>query len=214
MNAMKTITSRALTVLALSLVASHAALAALPIQQWNLANGARVWLVESHGIPMVDVQVDFDAGARRDPAGKSGLASVTARMTSKGIAAGDGAALDENQLSEAWADLGGSFGGGASADRMSFTMRSLTYPDLLPKAVQLAARQLGEPSFPEAVWLRAWYGDAGYASIRGFVEELKSQVRVIDAREWLPAESFADGHHMTPTAADDYTRRLATEVAR
>ena len=154
MNAMKTITSRALTVLALSLVASHAALAALPIQQWNLANGARVWLVESHGIPMVDVQVDFDAGARRDPAGKSGLASVTARMTSKGIAAGDGAALDENQLSEAWADLGGSFGGGASADRMSFTMRSLTYPDLLPKAVQLAARQLGEPSFPEAVWLR------------------------------------------------------------
>ena len=33
-------------------------------------------------------------------------------------------------------------------------MRSLTYPDLLPKAAQLAARQLGEPSFPEPVWLR------------------------------------------------------------
>ena len=181
MIAMKTMTRRAITVLALTLVTSHAALAAIPIQQWNLANGARVWLVESHGIPMVDVQVDFDAGARRDPAGKSGLAGVTARMTSKGIAAGDRAAgppqgasaplggsavapatsvgvnepaLDENQLSEAWADLGGSFGGGASADRMSFTMRSLTYPDLLPKAVQLAARQLGEPSFPETVWLR------------------------------------------------------------
>jgi zinc protease len=154
MIAMKLMARQALAVLALALVSSQAAMAAIPIQQWNLANGARVWLVESHGIPMVDVQVDFDAGARRDPVGKSGLAGVTAGMTSKGIAAGQGPALDENELSEAWADLGGSFGGGASADRMSFTMRSLTYPDLLPKAVQLAARQLGEPSFPETVWLR------------------------------------------------------------
>jgi zinc protease len=154
MTAMKSMARHALAALALALVSAQAALAALPIQQWNMANGARVWLVESHGIPMVDVQVDFDAGARRDPAGKSGLASVTASMTAKGIAAGDGPALDENELSEAWADIGGSFGGGASADRMSFTMRSLTYPDLLPKAVQLAARQLGEPSFPERIWLR------------------------------------------------------------
>ena len=37
---------------------------------------------------------------------------------------------------------------------MSFTLRSLTYPDLLQKAVQLAARQLGEPSFPDTVWQR------------------------------------------------------------
>ena len=37
---------------------------------------------------------------------------------------------------------------------MSFTLRSLTYPDLLAKAVQLAARQLGEPAFPDDVWQR------------------------------------------------------------
>ena len=37
---------------------------------------------------------------------------------------------------------------------MSFSLRSLSYPDILPKAVQLAARQLGEPSFPEAIWQR------------------------------------------------------------
>jgi zinc protease len=102
----------------------------------------------------VDVELDFDGGGRRDPAGKSGLASVAASMTSKGIGAADGPALDENQLSEAWADLGASFGGGASSDRMSFTMRSLTYPDLLPRAAQLAARQLGDPTFPQAIWLR------------------------------------------------------------
>ena len=37
---------------------------------------------------------------------------------------------------------------------MSFSLRSLTDPDLLDKAVQLAARQLGEPAFPDAVWQR------------------------------------------------------------
>jgi zinc protease len=77
-------------------------------------------------------------------------------MASKGVRAGaDGApALDENALGEAWADLGASFGGGAGNDRMSFSLRSLTYPDLLAKATQLAARQLGEPAFPEAIWAR------------------------------------------------------------
>jgi zinc protease len=155
MISMKLTARGALAALALAVVCAQPVFAAIPIQQWNLANGAKVFLVESHGIPMVDVEVDFDAGARRDPADKSGLASVTAMMTSKGIAAvADRPALDENQLSEAWADLGGSFGEGAGGDRMSFTMRSLSYPDLLPKAVQLAARQLGEPSFPEAIWRR------------------------------------------------------------
>lgn len=129
--------------------------AALPIQHWTQPSGARVWLVESHVLPMVDVQIDFDAGSRRDPADKAGLASVTAGMTSKGVrAAGAMPALDENQLSEAWADLGAGFGAGATTDRMSFSLRTLTDPKLLPRAVELAARQLGEPAFPEDVWAR------------------------------------------------------------
>ena len=104
---------------------------------------------------MVDVQIDFDAGSRRDPADKAGLASVTAMMLSKGVKAnGANAALDDNQLSEAWADLGASFSAGAGADRMSFSLRSLTYPDLLGKAVDLAARQMGHPAWPNAIWLR------------------------------------------------------------
>ena len=131
------------------------AAAALPIQKWQQPSGAQVWLVESPSLPMVDVQIDFDAGDRRDPADKAGLASLTADMTSKGIEARNGQpALDENQLGEAWADLGAAFGGGAGSDRMSFTFRSLTYPDLLAKAAALGARQLGEPAFPDAIWQR------------------------------------------------------------
>ena len=147
-------------VLALLLLGGPA-LAAIPIQHWVQPSGAKVYLVESPSIPMVDFRLEFDAGGRREPAEKAGLASVTAGMTSKGITAAKGtaatpypSALDENQLSEAWTDLGAGFGGGAGSDRMSFSLRSLTYPDLLPKAVQLAARQLGEPAFPEDVWQR------------------------------------------------------------
>ncbi|HVZ44558.1 MAG TPA: pitrilysin family protein [Ramlibacter sp.] len=136
------------------LVAGNAS-AALPIQNWAQPSGARVWLIESHVLPMVDVQMDFDAGERRSPPDKAGLADVTAGMASKGLAARDGEpAMDENQLGEAWADLGAAFAGSASADRMSFTMRSLTDPKLLPQAVRLGARQLGEPSYPDDVWTR------------------------------------------------------------
>ena len=146
--------------LASCLLASTWAHAALPIQHWTQASGARVYLVESHAIPMVDVQIDLDAGSRRDPAGQAGLASAMAGQMASGlrpVSAGLGAyapALDENQIGEAWADLGASFGASAGADRMSFSLRSLSYPDLLDKAVALAARQMAHPSFPEAVWLR------------------------------------------------------------
>lgn len=144
---------------ATSLFHINSALAGIPIEHWTQASGVQVYLVPSPAIPMVDVQIDFDAGSRRDPADQAGLASVTASMTSKGVLASVGAAgtepaLDENALSEAWADLGASFGAGAGSDRMSFSLRSLTYPDLLIKATQLAARQLGEPAFPPAIWLR------------------------------------------------------------
>ena len=131
------------------------AAAAIPIQTWTQPNGARVYLVESPAIAMVDVQIDFDAGGRRDPPAQVGLASVTASMLGKGLRAEKGdAALDENALSEAWADLGAQFGASAGSDRLSFSLRSLTEPDLLAKAVALAARQIAEPAFPDAVWQR------------------------------------------------------------
>ena len=158
-NTMKFIATKAIytpaRVIFGTLYCLNSAFAALPIENWTQPSGAQVFLVQSPAIAMVDVQIDFDAGLRRDPADKAGLASVTALMLSKGIKAdGVNAALDDNQLSEAWADLGASFSAGAGADRMSFSLRSLTYPDLLGKAVDLAARQMGHPAWPNAIWLR------------------------------------------------------------
>ncbi|OOG40951.1 pitrilysin family protein [Polaromonas sp. A23] len=127
--------------------------AVIPVQHWTQASGAKVYLIESPAIAMVDVQLDFDAGSRRVTADRSGLAGVTASLLSKGVAARGGApALDENALGEAWADLGAQFGASAGADRFSFSLRSLTEPELLDQAVKLAARQIAEPSFPADIW--------------------------------------------------------------
>ncbi len=141
--------------LVLGLLQAPAALAALPITHWTRPDGAQVYFVASPAVPMVDAQVDFDAGSRRDPAAQAGLAQRMAAMTDKGVLAhGTEPALDENGTDDAWADLGAQFGGGAGADRMSFNLRSLSDPALLDSAARLAARQMGEPSFPDDVWQR------------------------------------------------------------
>ncbi|MDD2882672.1 MAG: pitrilysin family protein [Rhodoferax sp.] len=157
MNTIKKIAIYALSIGVSALFLINFSWAGIPIEHWTQPSGAQVYLVQSAAIPMVDVQLDFDAGGRRDPADQAGLASVAAAMTAKGVRASTSPAepaLDENAVGEAWADLGASFVAHATSDRMSFALRSLTYPDLLAKAVQLAARQLAEPSFPADVWGR------------------------------------------------------------
>lgn len=137
------------------LLAALNAQAAIPLQHWTLPNGAKVYLAATDALPIVDVQVDFDAGSRRDPAAQAGLAAASAGMVQKGVRASDaGPALDENALGEAWADLGANFNVGAGAERTSFSLRTLANPALLDKAVALAAREIGEPSFPADVWQR------------------------------------------------------------
>jgi zinc protease len=161
MIAIKKVACNAVFLGSVALFHTSLAWSGIPIQRWTQASGVTVYLVESQALPMVDVQIDFDAGSRRDPPEQAGLAAVMAGMTSKGVRAmanTDGSnaneALDENALSDAWADLGAAFGASAGNDRLSFSLRSLTYPELLSKATLLAARQMGEPAFPQDVWQR------------------------------------------------------------
>lgn len=144
--------------------------AVIPIQHWTHASGARVYLVASPSIPMLDVQIDFDGGSRRDPADRAGLATATASMVSAGVAAqGAQPALDENALSEAWVDLGAQLGVSAGLERFSVSLRTLTEPDLLERSLALAARQLASPAWPEAVWQRdrqRWLGALKEAETR------------------------------------------------
>ena len=46
---------------ALLAVAALPAHAILPIQQWQTSSGARVYFVENHELPMLDISVEFPA---------------------------------------------------------------------------------------------------------------------------------------------------------
>jgi predicted Zn-dependent peptidase len=82
-----------------------------PIVKRTLTNGLPVWIVEMHKVPLVDVTLLVKSGASADPAGKIGVANVTADMLDEG--AGMRSALD---IADAIAFLGGSLGTGNDWD--------------------------------------------------------------------------------------------------
>ena len=134
------------------------AYAAPKIEHWTLDNGAKIYLVQSHSLPMLDINIAFDAGSSRDSVQKTGLSTFAAIMADKGVTASSNAktqpALDENQLSDSWADLGAEFDASSGRDEFGYSLRTLTYPDILPQAIDLAAHQIAHPAFPENVLKR------------------------------------------------------------
>ncbi|OWW21491.1 zinc protease [Noviherbaspirillum denitrificans] len=128
--------------------------AALKIQSWNLANGAKVLFVENHSIPILDLSVEFDAGSRRDPQGKSGTAELTNAMLARGLRESNTPfaepAMTEAQISDAIADVAAQRGGGAGGDRGGASLRTLSSRAERDAAVNLLGRLLAHPSFPQS----------------------------------------------------------------
>ncbi|MES2537762.1 MAG: pitrilysin family protein [Pseudomonadota bacterium] len=135
-------------------LACGSAQAALQIQTWTLTNGARVFFVENHSIPVLDVSVEFDAGSRRDPQGKSGTAALTNAMLARGLrevrspAGMVEPAVNEAQISDALADIAAQRGGGAGADRAGVSLRTLSSQAERTQSIALMSRILAQPSFP------------------------------------------------------------------
>ena len=59
----------------------------------TLANGLRLLVAPMHALPVVTVHVLLDAGTTRDPAGREGVAMLTAALLAEGTTTRDGAAL-------------------------------------------------------------------------------------------------------------------------
>lgn len=129
----------------LTLFMASAVEAALPIQHWQTANGARVYFVESHGLPLLDISADFDAGARRDNPAQSGLASLTAQTMSLGAGG-----LSEETISRRFADVGAQFAATFEPDRAGMTLRTLSSDRERKQSLELLAMILQRPDFPEA----------------------------------------------------------------
>ncbi len=54
------------------------------VQDYTLANGLRVVLVERHALPLVSLELQLRGGASAHPAGQAGLAAMTADMLDEG----------------------------------------------------------------------------------------------------------------------------------
>ena len=116
------------------------------IQHWQSTSGAKVLFVENHDIPMLDVEVTLQAGSSFDTADKSGVASMTHGLLDSGA---DG--LSEDDISRGMADIGAQFGGGFDQDSASVSLRTLSSAAERDKALDIMARVLQHPVFPETI---------------------------------------------------------------
>ena len=119
------------------------------IEHWLAPSGARVFFVENHDLPMLDVQIDFAAGSVRDPDGKSGVAALTSGMIDLG--ASD---LDEREIASRLADVGAALSGSADIERASLHLRTLSVDDKRLPALALMRSVLVAPQFPAEVLAR------------------------------------------------------------
>ena len=120
--------------------------AALVIQNWQTPQGARVFFVESHELPMLDISVDFSGGSARDPAGKEGLAQLTHGLLDQGAGG-----LSDTEIAHRLADVGAELGGAFDRDRAGVTLRTLSSSAEKTAALELLVRVLQQPEFPQAV---------------------------------------------------------------
>jgi zinc protease len=108
----------------------------------TLPNGLRLIVAPVRKLPVVSVLAVVDAGATADPAGREGLAMLTARALTEGTAS-----LDAVALTDRVERLGTAVDAGADWDAAVVSLTALTHR--LEEAFALFAEVLTRPAFPE-----------------------------------------------------------------
>ncbi len=114
------------------------------IEHWQTSNSVPVYFVAAPELPMIDIQIIFDAGSAQD--GKlSGQALLTNAMLNEGANG-----LDADQIAAAFDDVGARFGRSSQRDMAMLSLRSLTAESALKPALKLFRDILTKPDFPQA----------------------------------------------------------------
>jgi zinc protease len=111
-------------------------------RHFQLGNGLKVVLMENHKVPLVEVEVLVRGGSVLDPAGRAGLATMTAEMMEEG--AGGRSSLE---YADAVDFLGASISPYASTHTSGVSL--FTPLSKLDSAMALFADMVLRPSFPE-----------------------------------------------------------------
>ena len=113
-----------------------------PVQRTVLPNGLVLLVSEEHSLPVVTLKLLLDAGSRRDPAGKEGLASLTANGLLLGTVRRSAEAFNEELDS-----MGASLDAGAGRDYITLSLRVLTKD--LDHGFDLFMEALTQSTFPD-----------------------------------------------------------------
>ena len=131
-------------VLGLILLAfSQFASAAAKIEHWQTPQGSRVYYVHTEGLPMVDIQVVFDAGSSSDGQ-QFGLAALTADLLDTGAGK-----WNADEIAQRFESVGAQFGVSSSIDSATVSLRTLTDKPLFDKALETMQVILTKPIFNE-----------------------------------------------------------------
>ena len=118
------------------------ALASPDIEYWTTDKGADVYYVHAPELPMVDIQIVFDAGSTRD-ADSLGIAMLTNSLLAEG-ANGE----DADTISNGFESLGAIYAADVGYDSASLQLRSLTDAELLTEAIENFKKVISTPDFP------------------------------------------------------------------
>lgn len=172
-------------------LAAQLAQAGPKIEFWQATSGARVFFVENHTLPILDVQVDFAAGTAREAQGKAGVAQLTRALLDLGAAG-----MDETQIASQMADLGAQLSGGVDLDRASISLRTLSMADKRGPALAMMRAILTSPQFPAQVFDREQA-----RSVAALKEALTRPDTIASRAFWsamYPAHAY--GRHATPAS--------------
>ena len=126
------------------LVLPGQAFATPKIQHWQLQNGARVYFVESHTLPMVQVIAAFNAGSARDPQNKAGLALMTNHLLKQGAAG-----MNTDEIARGMEDVGAELNSDVGRDMATIGIRTLSDKEKLSVSSKLLSQVIAQPTFSE-----------------------------------------------------------------
>ena len=204
------------------------------IQTWKTDNGVQVLFVESPSLPMLDLQVTFDAGSARD-GDLSGLANLTNGLLVEGS---DG--LSAQEIAERFEEVGAQISLDSLRDMAIVGVRSLTNerylkividtlktvlskPDFTPRAYDrdLAAMkvavQAGEQSpatIADKAFYKAIYGNHPYASPAGGTAESLSAIKRADVKRFYKKYYVANNAQIVIVGAvsKEKAKQIANEI--
>ncbi|MCE7914219.1 MAG: insulinase family protein [Nitrosomonas sp. PRO4] len=134
---------RFITILLFSIY-SQWVLASLPIQNWQTSSGTRVYFVENHDLPILDISVEFAAGSGMDTENKSGCANLVQHLLSLGAGG-----LTEDEIATTLADVGAQLKSHFDRDRAGITLRTLSSERERKQGLDILARIIQYPQFPQ-----------------------------------------------------------------